>query len=182
MEKYKELLFLARAALEAHFSGKEVEVPEDVREKYGEDGACFVTLTKNDDLRGCIGSLESRQALYLDVIDNAVNAGFRDYRFGALDEDELEEIKIEVSVLTRPSRLEFDGWKNLLGKIDDKMGIILSCGGRSATFLPQVWEQIPDKEVFLEELAVKAGLDREAWKDEDCEIEFYRVEKAGEGE
>jgi len=180
MEKYQELLFLARSALESHFSGKEVEVPGDVKEKYGGEGACFVTLTKNGGLRGCIGSLEARQALYLDVIDNAVNAGFRDYRFPGLEDEELEDIKIEISVLSSPERLDFDGWRDLLEKIDDKMGIILKCGGRSSTFLPQVWEQIPDKTVFLEELAVKAGLERDAWKDASCEVEFYRVESVEE--
>jgi len=180
MEKYRELLFLARAAIEAYITCREVDVPEDVKEKYGEIGACFVTLTEREDLRGCIGSLEARQALYQDVIDNAVNAGFKDYRFDPLDEEELRGIKIEVSVLSKSSKLEFDGWKDLLAKIDDKMGIVLKCGGRSATFLPQVWEQIPDKEIFLEELCMKAGLDGDSWKDEDCEIEFYRVEKVSE--
>lgn len=182
MEKYKELLFLARSALEAHFKGKEVEIPGDVKEKYGKRGACFVTLTKNGDLRGCIGSLEARQVLYQDVISNAVNAAFRDYRFDALKEDELKDIKIEISVLSKPKKLEFNDWRDLLEKIDDKMGIILKCSGRSATFLPQVWEQIPNKEIFLEELSMKADLDRDAWKDEDCEVEFYRVEKVEECE
>jgi AmmeMemoRadiSam system protein A len=180
MKKYQELLYLARASLESYFKGEEVEVPSDVKNKYSEKRACFVTLTKNNDLRGCIGSLEARQALYKDVIDNAINAGFRDYRFNALEEDELDDVKIEISVLSEPKRLEFKDWKDLLKKIDNKMGIVLSCGGRSATFLPQVWEQIPDKEVFLEELSMKAGLDRDAWKDEDCKIEFYRVEKVEE--
>ncbi|MFH1358470.1 MAG: AmmeMemoRadiSam system protein A [archaeon] len=180
MEKYKELLFLARSTLEAHFKDKKVEISINVKEKYSEKGACFVTLTKNGDLRGCIGSLEPRQALYKDVVENSINAGFSDYRFQALDEEELEDIKIEISILTKPKKLEFDGWKDLLDKIDNKMGIVLRCSGDSATFLPQVWEQIPDKEVFLEELSMKAGLDRDAWKDEDCEIEFYRVEKVKE--
>lgn len=178
MEKYKELLYLARQALECQLSGKEVDVASNVKEKYGEDGACFVTLTIEGELRGCIGSLESRQALYLDVIENAVNAGFHDHRFNVLEEDELDEVKIEISILTKPEKIRYESPEDLLRKLDDKMGILLKSGGSSSTFLPQVWEQIPDKTVFLEELSRKAGLDKDAWK--DGEIWFYRVEKVSE--
>jgi len=176
MEKYQELLYLARAALESRFKDEEVEIPENVKEKYSEDGACFVTLTKNGSLRGCIGSLEARQALYKDVIENAINAGFRDFRFGVLDEDELDDVKIEISVLSKPSKL--GKGSEVFDRINNNMGIILELDGRSATFLPQVWEQISDKVVFLEELAVKAGLGRDDWK--DAELWSYEVEKAGE--
>ena len=176
MKKYKELLYLARAALESQFSGKEVEIPQNVRDKFSGKQACFVTLTKDGDLRGCIGSLEARQPLYQDVIDNAANAGFHDFRFSALDEEELEEVKIEISVLTEPEKL--GKGEDVFDKIDDKMGIILKCKGCSSTFLPQVWEQLPNKTVFLEQLSVKAGLDKDAWK--ESEIEFYRVEKVEE--
>ncbi len=176
--KYQELLYLARAVLEAHFNNKQVEIPENVKEKFGEDGACFITLTKEGELRGCIGSLEARQPLYEDVIENTINAACGDPRFLQLDEEELEEIKIELSVLSKPEKLKYKNSEDILERIDKNMGIVLKLGGRSATFLPQVWEQIPDKEVFLEQLAMKAGLGREDWK--DAELWFYRVEKVEE--
>ncbi len=176
MEKYKELLKLARKVLENRFSGKKVEVSEEIKKKFGEKRACFVTLTKEGDLRGCIGSLEAYQLLYEDVIANVINAGFHDYRFEALEEDELEDIKIEISVLTKPEKL--GKGSGVFDKIDNKMGLILKLSGRSATFLPQVWEQIPEKKVFLEQLSMKAGLGREDWK--DAEIWFYKVEKVSE--
>jgi len=176
MKKYQELLYLARQALESQLNGKKVEVASDVKKKYGDSQACFVTLTIEGDLRGCIGSLEARQPLYLDVIENAINAGFHDYRFEALEEDELDEIKIEISVLTKPEK--FGKGSEVFDKISNDMGLVLKCGGSSATFLPQVWEQIPDKTVFLQELSMKAGLDKDAWK--EGEIWFYKVEKVEE--
>jgi len=176
MGKYQELLFLARASLEAHFKGKNPEIPLNIKEKYSDKGACFVTLTKDGDLRGCIGSLEARQPLYEDVIQNTINAGFHDYRFPALEEDELEEIKIEISIISKPKKL--GKGKNVFDKIKKNMGIILNFEGTSATFLPQVWEQIPNKIVFLEELAQKAGLHPDDWKDAD--LKYYKVEKIKE--
>jgi len=172
----KELLKLARLALESRFNGREIKVSDEIKKKFGKKGACFVTLTKDGDLRGCIGSLEAHQPLYQDVIDNAINAGFHDYRFEPLEENELDEIKIEVSVLSAAKKLGIG--KEVFNKIDKKMGIILKSFGYSATFLPQVWEQIPDKKIFLEELSMKAGLDREAWRDSD--VWFYRVESVEE--
>ena len=112
----------------------------------------------------------------------SINMKSNDSRFDSLEEEELDEIQIEVSVLTKPFQLKFDCWEDLLEKIDDRMGIILSCNGQSATFLPSVWEQIPDKEIFLEELSMKAGLDKDSWKDENCKIEIYSVEKIIEEE
>ena len=172
----KELLKLTRLVLESQFNGKEIKVSDEIKKKYGEKKACFVTLTKNGDLRGCIGSLEAHQALYLDVIDNAINSGFNDYRFEPLEKDELEDVKIEISVLSIPKKLGLG--KNVFEKIDNKTGIILKNENGSATFLPQVWEQIPDKKIFLEELSRKAGLDKDAW--EDSEIWFYRIESVEE--
>lgn len=176
MEKYKELLYLARATLESWFKDREVDIPEDVKKKYSEKGACFVTLTKNNELRGCIGSLIAVRSLYEDVIDNAVNAAFHDPRFPELGEEELDDIKVEISVLSKPERL--GKGKEVFDKINKNMGIVLNYKGRSSTFLPQVWEQIPDKELFLEHLAMKAGLFRDDWKESD--IDYYRVEKVEE--
>lgn len=173
MKNYKELLTLARQTLENYFEKKEMKVPEEIRKKHSEKRACFVTLTKNKNLRGCVGSLEPRQELWKDVQENAINAGFNDFRFPSLSKEELDKIKIEVSVLSKPKKL--GKGKEVFDKINNKMGIILEKHGNSATFLPQVWEQIPNKEVFLEELSMKAGLDKDDWKTAD--ISFYEVEK-----
>ncbi len=173
-----ELLQLARKALETQFNEEELVIPENVKKKYSVQKASFVTLTENSELRGCIGSLYPRQELYKDVIENAINAGFNDSRFAQLRESELEGIKIEVSVLSIPEKLEFKDDKDLLKKIDKDMGILLRKGFYSATFLPQVWEDIPDKKDFLEHLSRKAGLEKDAWK--TANIFFYRVEKIKE--
>ena len=176
MENYKELLTLARQTLENYLEKKEIKIPEEIKKKYSEKKACFVTLTKNGNLRGCIGSLEPRQELWKDVVDNAINAGFHDSRFIPLAKKELNKIKIEISILTKPEKL--GKGKDVFDKIKKDMGIILENHGYSATFLPQVWEQIPNKEVFLEELSAKAGLFKDDWKDAD--ISFYKVEKIKE--
>ncbi len=178
IEKYKELLKLARRAIESVLKEEKLPVNKEIREKYSEKKASFVTITKKDRLRGCVGSLYPRQELYRDVIENARHAAFEDYRFAKLRERELSEIKIEVSVLSIPEKLEFEDEKELLKKIDRDMGIILKKGVNSATFLPQVWDEIEDKTDFLENLCVKAGLEKDSWK--SSEIYFYRVDKVKE--
>jgi len=175
---YEELLLLARESIIAYLHGREVEVSDEIKKKYGSKRACFVTLTEDEDLRGCIGSLEAKQELWKDVMDNAVNAGFHDPRFPELEEDEFDDIKIEISVLSEAEKLGYKDEEDLLRKIDNKMGIILKKGFNSATFLPQVWEQLTDKQAFLEQLCLKAGLFEDDWKNAD--ISFYRVEKIRE--
>jgi len=170
-----ELLKLAKNAIESALKNKKLDVSRDIKEKYSEKKACFVTLTEHGMLRGCIGSLYPHQELYKDVIENAVHAAFEDYRFPQIKKDELGEIKIEISVLSIPKKLEFKNEKKLLQKIDRDMGIILKKGFSSATFLPQVWEELSDKIDFLESLCLKAGLGKDAWK--NAEIYFYRVKK-----
>ncbi len=174
----KELLKLARNAIESKFENKEIKVDEEIKKKYSEKKASFVTLTKHGQLRGCIGSLYPKQELYKDVIENAGYAAFDDCRFFPVRKEELKDIKIEVSILSTPEKISFKGEKELLDKIDKNMGIILKKGYNSATFLPQVWEEIPDKVEFLEELSIKAGMTKEKWK--NSEVYFYRVEKIKE--
>jgi AmmeMemoRadiSam system protein A len=172
----KELLKLARQAIEAELNGKTIYVSEELKKKYCEKKACFVTLTLDGELRGCIGSLEAHQELWKDVIDNSINAGFNDPRFNPISGSELNEIKIEVSVLTKPEKLGIG--KDVYHKIDNKMGIILKKGWNSATFLPQVWKEISDKTEFLEHLSRKAGLSKDEWK--NSQIFFYRVQSVHE--
>ena len=170
------LLKLARSALESELNHKKIVFSDEIKKKYGEKKASFVTLTINNELRGCIGSLQAHQELYKDVIDNSINAGFNDPRFPEIDKEELKKIKIEISILTIPEKLGVG--LNVFNKIDNKMGIILKKGFSSSTFLPQVWQDLPDKIDFLEHLSRKAGLSKDDWK--DAEISFYRVESIEE--
>lgn len=174
----KELLNLSRNALVKYLQGEEAKPSEEIKKKFSKKQACFVTLTKRGELRGCIGRLYARQELWKDVIENSISAGFRDPRFSPLREGELQNIKIEISVLSIPKKLEFRTPEELIKKINSNYGILLQKRMSSATYLPQVWEQIPDKKDFLEQLSLKAGLSRDAWKTAD--IWVYEVEKINE--
>jgi AmmeMemoRadiSam system protein A len=127
-------------------------------------GACFVTLSINHKLRGCIGSLEARQALVKDICDNAFASAFRDPRFPPLSSTELEQIHIEISVLTPLQEITFTSQENLLKQIEPfRDGLLLEDGNHRGTFLPLVWEQLPDKYAFLSHLKQKAGLPANYW-------------------
>ena len=159
-----KLTELARKTLEEHFKGKEFIPDEHTRSIYDKKQACFVTLTINGNLRGCIGSLIPQKELWKDVQENAINAAIHDFRFSKLTGEELSKIKIEVSVLSLPKKINPVNEKDLLMRVSPGRGFILKKGAATATFLPQVWEQIPDKIEFLEQLSLKAGLNRNAWK------------------
>ena len=180
MKNYKPLLKLARQAIESELNNTELKVPSSIKKEFSCKKACFVTLTYKIDgrLKGCIGSLQARQELWKDVTENAKHAAFSDPRFFPLTKQELDKIKIEISVLSEPKKLECKNEKDLLNKINKKMGLILKKGFHSATFLPQVWEQLPDKKSFLQQLSFKAGLSSDAWK--DAEFACYYVEKVEE--
>jgi len=175
----KELLKLARETLEVHFKGEEVKVSEKIKKNFSEKKACFVTLTENEDLRGCVGSLEARQELWKDVVENSINAAFNDSRFSELTCEELKKIKIEISVLSVPKKISFASSEELKKKITGK-GVIIKKGFASATYLPQVWEEISDKEEFLSSLCEKAGLSLSAWKEKGLEVWIYKVKKIKE--
>ncbi len=122
------------------------------------DGATFVTLKKDGELRGCIGSIIAYRTLLDDVINNAISAGFEDPRFNALSEDELSRLNIEVSLLSEPTIVKYEDFDNLCEKIQPNVdGLILKHGIYQGTFLPQVWEQLPTPKLFLEHLSQKAG-------------------------
>lgn len=173
-----KLTEIARKAIEKYFNNEKFMPTGEDRKKYYEKGACFVTLTINGVLRGCVGSLVASKNLWQDVVDNAINAAFNDYRFPALTKEELSQVKIEVSVLSPASQLKFKNSADLLNKIKKNYGIILESQGLSATFLPQVWEQVPKKKEFLEELSMKAGLDKNAWK--KAKIYYYTIKEEKE--
>ncbi|HDQ34863.1 MAG TPA: AmmeMemoRadiSam system protein A [Chloroflexi bacterium] len=144
-------------------------------------GASFVTLTLAGELRGCIGSLTPRRPLALDVRENAVAAAFEDPRFLPLTPAEFEQLHIEISVLTPHEPLDYTDANDLLQKLRPGVdGVVLEQGWHRATFLPQVWEQLPDPRDFLGHLCRKAQLPPHAWQRGDVDISTYQVEKFGE--
>jgi len=173
-----KLTRLARKAIENYFEGIIFDPDTKTKQKYKAKKACFITLTKKGNLRGCVGSLQAYQSLYKDVISNAINAAFRDYRFKPLDRSEFSDINIEISVLTDPKSLPYKNEDELLKKINSNMGLILQKGSYSSTFLPQVWEEIPDKINFLEQLSLKAGLNKGAWK--KSQFQYYKIKSQKE--
>ena len=120
-------------------------------------GASFVTLKRKGLLRGCIGSIYPTKPLILDLIDNAKNAAFQDSRFIPLEPHELNDLEISISILSSIERIQFKDERDLLSKIYPH-GIILSEGDKRAVYLPVVWEQLPEKDIFLNSLKEKAGL------------------------
>jgi len=149
-----------------------------------EPKGCFVTLKKNGQLRGCIGHILPQEPLYRAVMDNARSAATRDTRFPRpVQPEELEEIEIEVSVLTVPQRLEFDTPDDLLNKLRPRVdGVVLRIGRRQSTYLPQVWEDLPEKETFLGHLSAKAGLPPGAWQTPETAVWTYQAEAFKESE
>ena len=193
----KELLKLAREAIKSQLEESELKIDSETKYKFSEKKACFVTLTISGELRGCIGSLEPRQELWKDVVENARSAAFSDPRFPELSLEELKKVKIEVSVLTIPRKIEYKTSDELKKKIFKKGVIIrkipelfsvsqnssnfkIKKGWNSATYLPQVWDELSDIEEFLSSLCRKAGLSSSAWKNLDLEVEVYEVEKVEE--
>ncbi len=175
----KQLINLAREIIRARLEERNFKASEEIKQKFKEKMACFVTLTLNGRLRGCVGSLTAKQELWKDVAENAVNAAFLDGRFSPLTKQEFNKIKIEISVLTVPTKIEYLDEKDLKKKIFKK-GVIMKKGYYSATYLPQVWEQIPKEENFLTSLCLKAGTNGSIWRKEKLDIWVYDVEKIEE--
>lgn len=171
----QSLLILARQAIGEKF-GISPNFPVD-RKDWHEPGATFVTLTQRDQLRGCIGTLEAWRPLCDDVRENACHAAFRDPRFKPLSEAEFPGTRVEVSLLSAPAPLSFLSEADALAQLQPEMdGLIFSAGGHRATFLPQVWEQLPDPAEFMARLKQKAGLPASYWGP-DVRLQRYTVQK-----
>lgn len=183
-EEQKWFLKLARQAIAEYFeTAHRLNLqPDQIWECGKKMGACFVTLTTNEfELRGCIGSLEAREPLYLDVMDNAIAAAFKDDRFYPLPKNELDNISISVSVLTPPQKLDFSSPDDLLNKLTVGVdGVVVKKGGKSATYLPMVWDEMLEKHNFLSSLCLKAGLEPDDWQKPGLSVETYRVESFSE--
>ncbi len=181
----KLLLDLARQALTnaATMGGPPALKPEKLPPMLHEARGCFVTLTKAGVLRGCIGNIIAQGPLWQAVIDNARNAAVRDPRFTPVQPAELGDLKLEVSVLTPPQPLPFDSPEDLLARLEPyEDGVLLNIGARGATFLPQVWAQIPDKTEFMNHLSSKAGCAPGAWRGKETTVSIYHVEAFDESE
>ena len=168
------LLDLARESIERGVYGERVKIDTNrYDEMLGEDGASFVTLNLSGNLRGCIGSLEARQPLVLDVSSNARSAAFRDPRFTPVTAGDLPQLDIHISVLTPATPMTFDSEADLIEQLVPGVdGLILSAGMRRGTFLPSVWESLPDARDFFLQLKRKAGLPVDFWSD-DVRVDRY---------
>lgn len=174
------LLRLAREAMEHGVRG--IKPPSIDRSTLTstlrEVGASFVTLTINGALRGCIGTLDAYQSLAEDVCEHAVAAALQDPRFPQVGEAELNRIRIEVSRLTTPQLLKYSTSADLLTKLRPQIdGVILKDDHRRATFLPQVWEKIPDPADFLDNLCAKMGVRANLWREATLQVYVYQVEE-----
>ncbi|MFA6015776.1 MAG: AmmeMemoRadiSam system protein A [Gallionellaceae bacterium] len=171
----KILLSLARHAIAEHLGAAEQALPEATWLQ--QPGATFVTLTLQGQLRGCIGSLLAYRELIDDVRQNALAAAFHDPRFPAVSKYELPEISVEVSLLTPPEPMQITSEQDAVMQLRPLQdGVILEAGIHRATFLPQVWEQLPDPIVFLAHLKNKAGLPTNYWS-ENVQLSRYAVQK-----
>ncbi len=164
-------------------TGRPLEVdPADYPQSLQVRRATFVTLNERGQLRGCIGHLEAVQPLVADVAENAFNAAFRDPRFPPLSPAEFDQLEIHISVLSPPEPLAFDSEEDLLAKIRPGVdGLILEDGVHRGTFLPAVWESLPDKRQFWANLKLKAGLPMDHWSDQ-LRVLRYTTESFSEAE
>ena len=174
----RRLLELARSTLE-HRLGRVAEVSREDLDDEALQRRCgtFVTLKLNDTLRGCIGNLEADSSIVDSVERNAVQAAFHDHRFQPLTLEELENVLIDISILSTPERLEYRDGADLCTRLRPLIdGVILRHNGKGATFLPQVWGQLPDAKTFLGHLCLKAGLSGSVWEREHPDIYTYQVQ------
>ena len=181
LEEQQILLRMAREAMEHGVRGEKLPAldMETLSAHLREKGASFITLTMGGQLRGCIGALEAYQTLAEDVREHAIAAALEDPRFPPVREDELSRIQIEVSRLTRPFPLNYKDADDLLSKLRPGVdGVILREETyRRATFLPQVWEKIPDPDEFLNNLCYKMGASKNLWRSKHLEVLTYQVEE-----
>jgi len=174
------LLIRARNAIAGAFGA--APQPEPDHPALHQPGATFVTLTQAGQLRGCIGSLEARRPLGEDVKSNAQSAAFRDPRFMPLAQDELDRTRVEVSLLTPAVPLQFADEADAIRQMrPGSDGMIFECRGRRGTFLPQVWESLPDPRQFFAHLKQKAGFAPDFWSP-DVRLYRYEVQKWKEPE
>jgi AmmeMemoRadiSam system protein A len=169
-----EMLAYSRRVLENKIKENK-EIDEDATDSnYMQSAGVFVTLKKGDELRGCIGYIEPVESIWDAIRINTIAAATGDPRFASVEAEELAEIMIEISILTRPKACEFEEIN--IGKD----GVVLEQGRRKATYLPQVWEDLPEKERFFGTLCEKSGLGADCWK--EPQTKFFRYDAIVFGE
>lgn len=181
-EQGRLLLKLARKTINEKFGNTPEEILTVDDPALQARCGTFVTLKIRGQLRGCIGNLEPVGSIHEGIRRNSLNAAFHDYRFPELTAEEFPHVHIDISILTQPQPLMYRDGNDLISRLRPGIdGVILKLGHRSATFLPQVWEQLPRAEDFLAHLCRKAGLTETAWQDSHPEVEIYQVQCFEEG-
>jgi AmmeMemoRadiSam system protein A len=167
----KELIMIARETISSHFSGKDINVDKALKEKFSNKLGCFVTLNINSRLRGCIGFTEPIYPLWEGIIHAAKSAAFNDPRFPQLEERELENVEIEVSVLSKPEEITAEK-KDIPNNVKvGRDGLIVESPNGAGLLLPQVFtEYNANSEKALEMTCEKAGLEPKAWMNDNCKV------------
>lgn len=168
------LLKIARQTLEKFVMEREKLEPQTVNQKMWEKRGVFITLRKGKQLRGCVGVIEPLDSVLLAVRDNTIAAS-RDTRFLPVLPEELQNINIEISILSKPEVIKFS-------EINKGDGVVLEYKEKKATFLPQVWNDLSDKDKFMNALCIKAGLDGNHYKNDKAEFKCYKTIVFDEGE
>jgi AmmeMemoRadiSam system protein A len=184
-DERQALLQIARRAIVHATQGADPDsLPlEQLSPRLQAQGASFVTLTQGTALRGCIGSLAAVAPLAIDVQTHAIDAALNDYRFQPVQPDEVAGLHIEISVLSAPTPLPYQDGESLLASLEPgRDGVIVVYGQQRATFLPQVWQKVPDKATFMDMLCAKAGLRQDRWRNPGLEIFTYGVQSFEETE
>lgn len=177
-EDGQKLLLLARKAIESVFQGKEVQISQDIAAKFSETRGCFVTIHKKSELRGCIGFPEAIFPLWEAIVKAAKAAGFEDHRFLPLQQEELEDIDLELSVLTKPELAKIEEYNEYIQKVRiGTDGLIIKGSHGSGLLLPQVATELGwDAKEFLEHLGIKAGLGKDAWQDASNKVYTFQAQ------
>lgn len=179
-EERKLLLDLARQSISLVVNSQLLPpiTLEDYSDSLQKWGASFVTLTRKEKLRGCVGTLEAYQPLIEDVREHAIAAAVNDYRFPPVQPNEVSELAIEISRLTSPVRIDYQNPIELIEQLRPGIdGVLIKDGFQRATFLPQVWEKLPNPDDFLSHLCLKMGSSANLWKRRVLEISTYQVEE-----
>jgi AmmeMemoRadiSam system protein A len=178
----RRLINIARRTIEARLDllaepNKVVPDGDLTDQAFREKRGTFVTLKIKGQLRGCMGCLTPSETILEGIQRNAINSAFNDPRFPQLTPAELDQAEIDISILTAPRKLEYQGGSELLQKLRPKTdGVIIGKGTARATFLPQVWEQLPNPEDFLAHLCRKAGLSPDEWRTGELDVSIYQVQ------
>jgi len=175
-EEHYEMQSLAKNAVELFIKEEKNFNPAEVSEKLKQNLACFVTIYKNDELRGCIGTIIPKEVLYKGIINNSISAATRDPRFSEISVSELNFLKYEITVLSEPADVDYKNKTELFEKIYEK-GVIIKKSFYSAVYLPQVWKHFETKEDFLSSLCQKAGMSSDEWRKLDLCISVFEALK-----